>query len=163
MITQSRLKERLHYDPETGVFEWLVKPRSAKKGEIVGGVGKNGYWRIAVDGERYLAHRLAWMYVYGKWPDDEIDHKNGNKLDNRISNLREASRSQNLANTKTRKDSTHGLKGVSFHKRDGKYMTRIMAEKKRIMIGYYLTAEAAHEAYRIASEHYYGDYARHRS
>src|SRR5690606_34614864 len=99
MLTQQRLKELLYYDPETGIFTRLVGrsgPR-ARAGDVAGSDNGKGYIRIYVDGRPYKAHRLAWFYMHGEWPE-EIDHRNGERADNRLSNLRPVTRQQNNLN-----------------------------------------------------------------
>lgn len=102
ILTQARLKELLHYDPETGVWTRLVATsNSIRIGDVAGGVN-HGYVRISVDGRKYSAHRLAFLYQTGAWPSAEVDHWNLDKADNSWGNLRGATRSQNIANTSTR-------------------------------------------------------------
>lgn len=107
MITQQRLKELFVYQVETG---YLTKKVS---GGVAGCKTPLGYWCIRIDGVLHQAHRLIWLYCLGNFPDIEIDHVNGNRLDNRIDNLRLATRSQNSMNTKDSKNNTSGKKGVS--------------------------------------------------
>lgn len=123
-LTSERLKELLWYSPETGSFTWLVtRPGTAKKGTIAGRVNNKGYRHISVDGKRYAAHRLAWFYVYGKWPAYQIDHINRDKDDNSISNLRDVDQSTNLANTGPQKNNTSGVKFV--HKSGKRWIVSI--------------------------------------
>lgn len=97
-MEQTRLKELLHYDPNTGIFTWRVNRRGrfARKGSVAGTVDFNGYIAMGVDNRRYYAHRLAWLYVFGYYPPEDTDHINEIKTDNRIVNLRCASRSENM-------------------------------------------------------------------
>jgi HNH endonuclease len=88
-LTAERLRERLHYDAETGVFTRRVGSSNARAGDVAGSVHSTGYVRISIDGGKYTAHCLAWFYVHGVWPSDQIDHINRNRSDNRIANLRE--------------------------------------------------------------------------
>ncbi len=120
-LTAPILKELLRYEPETGIFVWLeVKPvnGAAKRrnrlfaGRECGAVDDRGYLRIRVLGTKYRAHRLAWLYVFGAWPEGEIDHKNCDRLDNRLVNLREASRSDNMRNVALQKNNKSGAKGI---------------------------------------------------
>ncbi|HAS0888998.1 TPA: HNH endonuclease, partial [Enterobacter cloacae subsp. cloacae] len=105
-LTQNRLKEVLRYDPLTGVFYWLNPTAYCMHpGDVAGFVDYTGYAYIKVDRVKYSAHRLAWLYVHGSMPEEQIDHVNNNRSDNRISNLRLASRSQNMMNQYVRKDS----------------------------------------------------------
>ncbi|MGY8831687.1 MAG: HNH endonuclease signature motif containing protein, partial [Pseudomonadales bacterium] len=100
MLTIERLKEVLDYSPETGHFTWRINKRRARTGDIAGSVVAHGYILIRVDQTRQLAHRLAWFYVHGRWPDKNIDHINGQTADNRIANLRQATCAENLKNIK---------------------------------------------------------------
>lgn len=149
------LKEVLSYDAETGIFTWKsYRSRQARAGGNAGTVNaKNGYAYIGVERKRYLAHRLAWFYTHGKWPIDDIDHIDGVRTNNRIGNLREATRAQNLANTPGRKVTP---KGVHFMKNRGTWNAKL-ANKH---IGAYRTMEEAAEAYRTAATEAYGKFAR---
>lgn len=118
-LTQERLKEVLHYDPETGVFTWAMNRTRASKGRVAGGVDGHGYRIIAIDGVRHSAHRLAWLYLYGFYPD-EIDHQNHVRTDNRLINLRATDRSGNGRNISKPINNKSGVIGVSWAKRLGK-------------------------------------------
>ena len=148
MITQYRLKEMLEYDPETGLFVWKVSTRGARKGRVAGGI-TNKYLAIRIDGKLYYSHRLAWLYVYGVWPTNDIDHKDHDKKNNVIANLRDATRSENLQNMVDAKISniSTGLLGSCFSKSHGKYIASISVGRKRKHIGVFQTAELAHKAY----------------
>lgn len=149
-ITQERLKELFNYDSETGLFERLThRGGMGAVGRIAGNVQPSGYVRITVDYKKYYAHRLAWLYVYGVWPTNEIDHRDTIKHHNWISNLRDATKKQNLQNQikahKSNKSS--GLLGVSFEKRRGKFRATIGINGKNRSLGRFETAELAHAAY----------------
>ena len=116
MITYERLKELLHYDPDSGIFVWNIGRPGASVGTVAGAIRHDGYVRIGVDNKRYLAHRLAWLYVHGYMPENSIDHINRNPLDNRICNLREVSHMCNMRNIDTPKNNTSGVKGVIWNK-----------------------------------------------
>jgi hypothetical protein len=114
-INQGRLKNFLHYDPETGVFKWKdTFGWRAKQGTVAGSVKASGYIYIRLKLKQYRAHRLAWLYTYGKFPEDQIDHINGIKNDNRIINLRAVSDKENSRNLRLRKDNTSGYIGVRW-------------------------------------------------
>lgn len=157
MLTTARLKESLSYDPETGSFTWLIqKARRTKIGSVAGTIW-DGYIRIEIDNRSYRAHRLAWLYMTGVWPDEEIDHKNTNRSDNRWSNLRAATHSQNQGNARRRRDNSTGFKSVQ--KIRGKFRA-VISRGPRIHLGYFDTAEKAHAAYCAAAVKLYGQFAR---
>jgi hypothetical protein len=159
MLQQSRLKDLLDYDPETGVFRWKVSRGGMAAGALAGRLNKD-YLEITVDGRSYQSHRLAWLYVFGLWPSDELDHTNMVKHDNRIANLRDATRGQNKTNGKRYCTNTSGFKGVSFHKKRNKFRAYIYTNYKHNHLGYFLTAqEAADVAYQAAVKAY-GEFAR---
>lgn len=136
MLTQERLKELLYYCPETGVFTWKISPASTtKKGDIAGNVHRSGYLRINVDKKAFYAHRLAYLYIHGYHPENEVDHKNRNKLDNSIKNLREVSRQCNKRNCGNPSTNTSGVKGVSWHKASQKWRAYIKVNNIQKEIG----------------------------
>lgn len=148
-LTQERLKGLLHYDPETGVFRWKVSRGSAKARTVAGYVNEQGYLRMVIDRKWYLAHRLAWFYTHGVWPEFDIDHRNHITTDNRIVNLREATRSENCTNqVRAKSNNKSGFLGVSKHKHTGYWCASIQLKGKRAgVIGYFNTPEEAHAAY----------------
>lgn len=152
MITQEELKEHLHYDPETGVFTWL-KPTSnrVKKGSIARNKDKAGYRIISIKCQQYKAHRLAWLYVYGEFPAGILDHINRVKSDNRISNLREASKAENAVNTGIRKNNTTGYTGVRRNMGCRTFSAYVCLNYKNIYLGSFATAEEASLAYQKAT------------
>lgn len=150
-LTQERLKELLHYDPETGVF--THHPGSRRAGVVVGRVHSLGYWRVGIGtisngGATYFAHRLVWLYVHGTWPEGQIDHVNGNRLDNRIANLRDATHSVNQQNMKRAQvNNKTGLLGVSAVKGGTRFLAQIRVGRKNTYIGLFRDPKVAHEAY----------------
>jgi citrate synthase len=129
ILTAQRLKEVLHYDADTGQFTRL--PANGRNGKHCVGTIHRGYLIIDISYKKYKAHRLAWLYVHGEWPNDQIDHINGDKVDNRISNLRAATPSQNKQNArKARSDSRSGLIGAIWSSRQNKWRAVIMVEGK---------------------------------
>lgn len=150
MISQEKLKQLLHYNPETGIFTRLVTVGKSASGNAAGYSHPNGYVYIQLCGKRYFGHRLAWLYVNGCFPD-EIDHINRIKHDNRIENLRNVNREQNMQNQLISKNNTSGFKGVSFHKRNGRWQARIKHKGKLINLGFFATPEQASDAYLAAA------------
>jgi|SRR5580692_11264609 hypothetical protein len=155
-LTQKRLRELLDYDPETGVFKWRISYGYKRSGAIAGCFNFQGYWRISVDGQRYQAHRLVWLYVHGKFPDKELDHVSGQRSDNRLINLREATRAENCRNRKIGIDNKSGFKGVSWHKKTKKWA----AHAQKRYLGVYPTKEEASAAYEAASTRLFGEFKR---
>lgn len=160
-LTQEKLKELLSYDPDSGLFTRKKKGRGARcmVGDVAGTVGSKGYVSIKVLNYRYQAHRLAWIYVYGVWPEDQVDHINGIKHDNRISNLRGVTNSQNQMNTGLMKSNKSGFKGVYFKKDRNKWQAKITVNKKHIFLGYFDDAESAAKVYQEASDKHHGEFA----
>lgn len=162
----SRLKELLEYDPAIGVFIWKNKsaPRSKiKVGSIAGKIRKDGYLRISVDGYRYLEHRLARFYVHGEFPfgaQNFIDHIDGNKSNNQLSNLRVCTNAENMRNRGKNSNNTTGYKGVRKDERDGRYYPRIQnpTAGRYESLGGYATPEEASIVYEAKSIEYYGEF-----
>lgn len=159
MITRERLKEALEYNIETGIFRWKIAPRGHSIGRVAVRNHGGGYIQIRIDGEVYLAHRLAWFYVHGEWPR-QIDHINGIRDDNRIANLRLATQTQNNANSRKRQHVTSHLKGVCWDKKKKKWRSSITFFGRHIFLGRFSTQEEAHGAYAAAAVEYFGEYAR---
>lgn len=158
-LTHERLLQVLDYDPETGVFTCRIARSSAKAGARAGTLAL-GRWLINIDGRRYRANRLAWFYVHGEWPQLEIDHIDRNPSNDRIANLRLATRSQNMANRPAQINSVSGLKGVSFHKRSGLFYGRITHQGRTHSVGYFKTPEEVSAAYAIKAKELFGEFAR---
>lgn len=160
-ITHEQLRQLLNYEPETGVFTWRVTRNGrARKGSAAGRVHPQGYVHITLFNRTYSAHRLAWFYVHGEWPAGDLDHSNRVRHDNRIENLRLATRSQNAANRSIQSSSTTGVKGVRWHKRDKRWEARIEIGGHRKHLGQFTRIEDAAEAYRVAAKQHFGDFAR---
>ena len=148
-IDSTRLKEILNYDPDTGIFTWRNTGRGKRR--IIAGCLRNGYITINIDKIRYQAHRLALIYVYGHCDSSDVDHINGIKNDNRIVNLRFATRSENKQNIrKIQPNNKSGYMGVDFHKSTGFWRATITIMQKQKHIGLFKTPEEAHQAYLIA-------------
>lgn len=148
-ITHSldEVRRALDYDPASGVFVWRIRPsQRTYVGDVAGRVGPAGYRFITYLRQSAAAHRLAWFYVHGHWPLGELDHINGNRDDNRISNLREVSRAENVRNRHAApKTSKTGLLGV--RSRYGKYEARIVRDGKSRYLGMFDSAQEASAAY----------------
>lgn len=160
MITQNELKEILHYDPETGIFTRLVASSNnkMKAGQVAGGVSDKGYIRIRIRGKRYLAHRLAWLYVYGTFPTDGTDHVNGVRDDNRLCNLRPATKSQNGMNQGKQRSNTSGFKGVYWSSQHQKWRAQCVANGKKYYLGLFDAAEDASAAYQAFAVKHHGQF-----
>lgn len=163
MLTQERLKELLDYDPETGVFTWRGNKTGAQ-GRRTAGSASGNYYRITVDGKSYRAHWLAWLWMKGEFPKPFMDHVDGNKQNNKWSNLRLATKSQNMANRGAQKNTTSGLKGVWPYHAGASYgkpwQAGIAHEGKKYHLGHFETAQEAHEAYKAAAQKLFGEFGR---
>lgn len=157
MLTLARLRELLVYDPISGVFRWIARAGRCRAGDIAGCDDGQGYVVIRIDGKPYKAHRLAWLYMTGEWPEDLIDHINGERSENRWANLREASQSQNQANKRVILSST-GHKGVYWSKKKMRFRARVKKDGVIHEVGFFRTADAAHEAYQIAARSLFGEF-----
>lgn len=159
-LTVARLKELLHYDPETGDFTWVSARRQrVAAGDKAGCRHKaSGYWVIRIDDRLYRAHRLAWLWVHGEWPKSQVDHINRIRDDNRFANLRPATGFENSRNSKRQANNTSGHRGVAPHQA-GKWQAYINAEGKRHSLGLFDTVAAAGEAYRAAAKSLHGEFA----
>lgn len=144
MLTQAELKQLLTYDADTGQFTRLVSAtRKDRVGKIAGTVNMNGYRNIKLGKNVYKAHRLAWLYVYGEWPENLIDHINGVLDDNRIENLRSVTHKQNMENQTLHVNNTSGHRGVIWKSSEQKWMARLTHHGKRVTIGRFSTLEEA--------------------
>lgn len=164
ILTRKRLKEMLHYDPETGDFTWMTSTNNfIKMGDVAGCLNKiDGYIRIMVDGKLYLGHRLAFLYMTGKFPIDQCDHDNQIRSDNRWENLNQATDTTNSKNRSMRNDNTSGCVGVSWHKRDNKWHAKIGVNRKYKHLGIFAKKSDAIKA-RKAADIEYGFHKNHGS
>jgi hypothetical protein len=179
MLTQSILKELLHYNPDTGIFTWKHRDQkwfktyrsfcsgNARYAEKVAGVsvlsreGKR-YIHIMALGKDYLAHRIAWVYISGEWPEDEIDHIDGNGENNKLINIRSVSRLENNKNKRLPSTNKSGVMGVHWHKRDQHWRAEIKVKQKTINLGGFKDINDAIKA-RKAAEFKYGFHKNHGS
>lgn len=157
-LTPERLKSLLSYNPDTGEFTWLVGGRGRRVGEIAGclayvGDGKT-YTRIGIDGKLYYAHRLAWLYSYDAWPKNHIDHIDQNSTNNRLSNLRDVTGSENNKNMKTPKNNSSGVMGVYSRNDTQKWEASIQVNGKQIHLGYFKLKDDAITARKNAEVKY---------
>lgn len=151
-LTAEYLREILHYDPETGVFTWKKQTsNNVKVGDQTGNISTWGYVQIYIRRQQYAAHRLAWFYAHGRWPNGQIDHVNRVKTDNRLANLREVTAIVNCQNRPPRKENP----GAYYDARISKWRSIITVNKKRISLGYYASADLATEAYLEAKANFH--------
>lgn len=146
-LTAETLRSLLVYNSESGIFHWRVSALRRPVGSVAGKTKKYGYREIRIYGRDYAAHRLAWLYVYGEWPNGSLDHADGDKINNAISNLRIATASENGANAKRSLRNKSGYKGVSFCTRSQKWRAFIVINCKGYHLGLHSTPEEAYAAY----------------
>lgn len=151
MITQERLKHLLHYDPDTGIFTRIVSRRGSRPN--VGSVRLDGYLSICVDGKTYLAHRLVWLWATGQHPQDQVDHINGDRADNRWLNLRSATNKQNSENSRLYSCNKTGVRGAVIDKRTGRYVARVRHFGQDIHVGVFDDAVSADRSLKAARDH----------
>lgn len=157
-LTPAELRRILTYNRKSGIFRWRISPGGgAVAGAIAGGMEVKGYWVISIKGRLYKAHVLAWLYVYGKWPTNELDHRDLVKHHNWISNIRLASQIQNNANRPRYRNNKAGFKGV--HYRNGTYRAMIRHNGISMHLGCYRTPHAAHRAYCARAQEIFGEFA----
>ncbi|MBT0780540.1 HNH endonuclease [Paracoccus sp. pheM1] len=179
-IAPAILRQLLRYDAQTGKLFWRQRgsewfkqsPRRSRQhacanwnsryagSEAFTAMGDDGYLRGRVLGTAYLAHRVIWALETGEWPQEQIDHSNGDRADNRRENLREATPSENTRNRSVQSNSKSGVKGVSWEKRRGKWRSTIKLHGKQTHLGQFDTIEAARAAYDAAVYDVHGKFAR---
>jgi len=157
-ISADYLRSILDYDPKTGIFRWKWRydvPKEWNKrwaGKVAGTKAGNGYWHIKINYELFLGHILAWVYVTGEWPKEEIDHRNGHKSENWFSNLREGSKNQNMQNVVPHRGGTSKYLGVSWHAQRSKWTARICIDRQKYYLGLFDTEEDAYAVYLAAKK-----------
>lgn len=162
--TVERVREVLSYDPATGIFIWKIRVNGSRRwntknsGRPAGSSHNRGYIHIALDGNKYLAHHLAWVHVYGEWPTSFLDHRNLNKKDNRIENLRLASFGENSSNISMRNNNTSGFRGVCWMARRQRWLATITKDKKTYRLGSFRSKELAAAVYAQKAIELYGEF-----
>lgn len=160
---RENLRNQYRYDAETGLFTFRRQVAQVKPGSVAGYRHPSGYHYVSVGNKRYLAHRLAWLYVHGEWPPEQIDHINRAKADNRIANLRLATASENSRNGSKRRNNTSGFVGVCWDKHKRKWLAHIRSDGRFKNLGRYASKEEAYAAYVAASKELHGEFAATRS
>jgi|688.fasta_scaffold917170_2 hypothetical protein len=159
MITQEYLNSILNYDEFTGELTWKVrKGTRALIGSVAGTLDNTGYIHITIDKKVYQYHRIIWMYVYGKFPSEFLDHINNDKTDNRLQNLREATRAQNALNRGKQSNNATGYIGVYWHTQSKKYRAKCTYNGVRHHLGSFNTAEEASEVYNTFTKSLYKEF-----
>lgn len=159
-LTQEKLKSILRYCPDTGLFVRLVRTNKYAIGSVAGSVSWKGYIKIKIDKKEYFAHRLAWLYMTGFWPEDQMDHISNVKDDNRWTNLRECSNSQNCANRGIPKTNSSGFKGVCWNRFAKRWVARIGFQNKKLHLGHFDCPQEAALAYNKKAVELFGEFAR---
>ncbi|MFA7308084.1 MAG: HNH endonuclease signature motif containing protein [Hyphomicrobium sp.] len=177
-LTEEYVRQLLNYNHETGVFTWKERApdmfvdgerhaewqcrnwNSKHAGTAAGTINSKGYVLIIIVRIGYYAHRLAWLYMTGQWPEADIDHTNGDRSDNRFCNLREATHTENMRNARKRLDNTSGVKGVCWDNQTNKWRASIRVAGKRLYLGYFSSREDAAAAYERAACEHHGEFAR---
>ncbi len=155
-LTVERVRELFHYDPLTGIFTRLIRAGSAMAGTIAGTQRPDSRWLLSVDGPLYLRSRLAWFYVHGEWPTPDIDHKNLDYSDDRLDNLRVATRSQNVSH----RGKWGGIsKYIGVSKDHGRWTAEVQAKGKRVRLRYFASEEEAARARDFFAREIHGDFA----
>lgn len=159
-LTIEAVRAALIYEPETGIFRRRETKRRWKAGEIAGGLNHNGYLMVSIGPCRYFAHKIAIFLATGVMPAS-VDHINGDKLDNRLSNLRPCNHAQNGANMKVKVTNNSGVKGVSFDKVNCRWKASLTVNRKQITVGRFDSLEEAKAAIAVARKQHHGEFARH--
>ena len=154
MITQTELQTLLSYDPDTGIFRSNADTKHWHRGQAVGSPHKDGYLTVMLKGKNYLLHRLAFLYMEGEFPRACVDHRNRIRSDNRWENLRSATYTLNNQNTGISRNNTSGVKGVSWHKKSGKWQAFVSCGSRPVYLGLFSSIEDAAHARAKAEEEY---------
>ena len=160
MLTLQEATRIFRYDEETGKLYWNERVhKRIRVGQECGRVTSHGYRKLRVFGKEYYVHRLVWLLKTGSWPNNQIDHINRNRLDNRIENLRVANHFENQHNKSIPKNNTSGIKGVTWNKRAKKWYVQLMFNKKQMYFGLYEDLELAELVIKEARKKYHGEFA----
>jgi hypothetical protein len=157
-LTAERLRELLHYDPETGIFRWRVKRKCANAGDVAGSVNTNGYRSVTVHNVKRSAHRLAYLYMTGSWPKNAIDHRDHDRTNNRWANLRAVTNSVNCQNlTRALSNNKSGRLGVAYcpYRKTRQFKAMISVGGKQRVLGFFATADEAGAAYIAAKRKFH--------
>lgn len=157
-IPIATLREKFSYDPDSGIISWRIARPGRYAGARAGTVMTNGYIYIKIDQVYYLAHRIAWALVQGQWPTSKLDHRDGCPTNNKLSNLRLASDTQNGCNKRVQRNNRTGVKGVFTHGK--RYTSRVGYRGKSYYVGYFDTVEEAKAAREIVARRLHGEFAR---
>jgi hypothetical protein len=160
MLNQSELQSLLHYNQDNGIFTWINPVRKTMVNAIAGTMSHEGYIVIKINKKIYRAHRLAWLYVYGEFPLSILDHVNGIKNDNRISNLRNSTFQQNIFNRKNESINTSGHKGVHWETAREAWKAVIVIDNQHIYLGRYKHKQEAINAYLASAKKHHGEFYR---
>lgn len=159
-LSVSRLREIMDYNPNEGTFIWRVARRGVRAGATCGRISVHGYREIGVEGTLYRANRLAWFYVTGNWPQGVVDHVDGDKANDRWSNLRDCSQSQNMGNMAAKRiNNTTGHRGVVWDKARGKWRAQICVGGAKRNLGRFSELDAAKQAYANAHKAAFGSFS----
>jgi hypothetical protein len=165
-VSAEYVRQILDYNPDKGVLVWRCRPDRDKKwnsrcaGKEAGEFSPSKYRRLTIDGKTFSYHHIVWLHQTGEWPIRELDHIDRDKMNNRIENLRLATRSEQMRNTVVRKDNKTGLKGVCWDKKSQRWFVSINVEKETKYRGYFNCPELAHLVYSELAGKYHGKFAR---
>jgi hypothetical protein len=157
-----KMEDYITYNPETGVMTWkkVLGNRTRAGAQCGANVDSKKYGRVCFDGRHYRAHRVAWALFYKELPPEQIDHINGNRLDNRIANLRAANNAENSRNAQRGKNNTSGVVGVTWHRAAKKWVAQLMFNRRTKYLGLFENIEDAAKARRQAELQYFGQFSK---
>lgn len=159
MITYEQARRLFSYNQRTGILRWRVRPRGrTRPGNVAGCPSDTGHLQVRIFGKKYYAHRIIWLWMTGSWPIEETDHRDLNPGNNRWTNLREATKTQNRRNKSKGKNTLSPFKGVS--KSGKRWRARIKQDGIERVLGYFDSPLIAHKAYSKAAKMYHGEFAR---